>query len=363
MAPTLRHEVECLDRWLYSRAGLKFWLFFIAALAGLMAGFTVAGLPWLLAIPAGMIASVPIVIASLSAWLQPERYTSAKILKFTVVGLVLAEQGAICGFVVAHAAKHSLDFAALPGLLLDAVRRTTPAMLLMLALIGLLMYSVAAVKRFRTEREITSLRIVQERDAIARQLAEARLKLLQGQIQPHFIFNTLAAVQHWVDQGDPRAASLLRALTGFLRGSTELLTQESTPFSVELQMVRDYLAVMESRLGGRLRHAITIGSAAEAQSIPPGLLLTLVENAIDHGISPALDGGRIDITAEVVAATWTLRVSDDGAGPVDGWAEGVGLTNCRERLHHLFDGRASLTMQRIGDSTVAEVRIDAGGIR
>ena len=121
----------------------------------------------------------------------------------------------------------------------------------MVLLLGLLLRTVAAIRRFQLHRELAAMRLTQERDAAARQLAEARLKLLQGQIQPHFVFNTLAAIQHWVDEGDPRAGPLLRASTSFLRGSTELLGQESVVLAVEIETVRHYLSIMTARLGDR----------------------------------------------------------------------------------------------------------------
>jgi LytS/YehU family sensor histidine kinase len=205
-------------------------------------------------------------------------------------------------------------------------------------------WAMARLRRRRLEREVTELRLAQERDASAREVAEARLRLLQAQVHPHFVFNTLAAVQHWVDQGDARAAPLLRALTAFLRGSTEMLGRERTTLGEEAAMVGHYLAIMQARLGQRLRSHVEVPSGLAATELPPGLLLTLVENALEHGIEPALAGGTVTVLAELdeSGSTVRVRVRDDGLGLPASWQEGVGLSNCRQRLVHHFGSSARL---------------------
>lgn len=358
MAPTLRHEVECLDRWLYSRAGLKLWLMLSGAIALTTIALVATGTRWSLALPATATGAVAILLVSLGAWLQPERYTSRKVLRFFGSALVLACLSALCPVIVIHVSEGGTFDAAYVAHLRDLfVHKAMPLLLLLVVVVLVVAWSVAAIRRFQMQRELVGVRLVQERDAVARQLAEARLQLLQGQIQPHFIFNTLAAVQHWVDSADPRAGPLLRALSSFLRGSTELLTQERTTFGVEVEVVRHYLAIMEARLGDRLRHAVAIDHGAASQPLPPGVLLTLVENAIEHGISPALHGGTIAIAAADDGRSWTLRVRDDGVGVADGWVEGIGLRNCRERLQAMFGPNASLSLQGLDGTTVATIRI------
>ncbi len=331
-------------------------------LSGAIALTTIAlvatGTRWSLALPATATGAVAILLVSLGAWLQPERYTSRKVLRFFGSALVLACLSALCPVIVIHVSEGGTFDAAYVAHLRDLfVHKAMPLLLLLVVVVLVVAWSVAAIRRFQMQRELVGVRLVQERDAVARQLAEARLQLLQGQIQPHFIFNTLAAVQHWVDSADPRAGPLLRALSSFLRGSTELLTQERTTFGVEVEVVRHYLAIMEARLGDRLRHAVAIDHGAASQPLPPGVLLTLVENAIEHGISPALHGGTIAIAAADDGRSWTLRVRDDGVGVADGWVEGIGLRNCRERLQAMFGPNASLSLQGLDGTTVATIRI------
>ena len=165
-----------------------------------------------------------------------------------------------------------------------------------------------------------------------KQAAEARLRLLQGQIEPHFLFNTLASLQHWVQTQDPRAATLLEALTGYLRATLPMFSRALQPAADELHAVRLYLQVMQARLGERLTWQEDVDPALLAQTLPPGLLLTLVENAIEHGISPQLSNGRLLLRGHAQGGDAVFEVQDNGPGPALGSRDGIGLANSRERL-------------------------------
>ncbi|MCE4539171.1 histidine kinase [Pelomonas sp. P7] len=190
---------------------------------------------------------------------------------------------------------------------------------------------------------------VQQIEARLRELAdqEAALRLstrlAAAQIQPHFLFNTLASLQHWVDTQDRRAAPLLRDFTAYLRATLPMFERELQPLGDEMEMVRRYLAIMQARLGERLAFGIDMPAEAAPACLPPGALLTLVENAIAHGIEPQLRGGRIDITARCEPGRIMLTVRDDGASLAPGWTEGVGLANTRRRLAQACPG-ATLTL-------------------
>ena len=178
---------------------------------------------------------------------------------------------------------------------------------------------------------------VQQIDARLRELADQaaalRLstRLAAAQIQPHFLFNTLASLQHWVDTGDTRAAPLLRDFTAYLRATLPMFDRELQPLADEVEMVRRYLAIMQARLGERLRFVIDVPADVDAQ-LPPGIVLTLVENAIAHGIEPQLGGGRITVTGRREGERLVLTVRDNGPGLAPGWADGVGLANTRRRF-------------------------------
>jgi hypothetical protein len=178
---------------------------------------------------------------------------------------------------------------------------------------------------------------VDQIDARLRELAEQdtalrlQTRLAAAQIQPHFLFNTLASLQHWVDTGDARAAPLLRDFTAYLRSTLPMFERELQPLAEELEMVRRYLAVMQARLGSRLSFSIDARAGLDTL-LPPGVVLTLVENAIAHGIEPQLGGGHVDIVTRQQADGLVLSVSDNGPGLAAGWTEGVGLANTRRRL-------------------------------
>ena len=161
---------------------------------------------------------------------------------------------------------------------------------------------------------------------------EMARRLAAAQLEPHFLFNTLASLQHWVQTQDPRAATLLEALTGYLRATLPMFSRALQPAADELHAVRLYLQVMQARLGARLALHEDIDPALLTQPVPPGLLLTLVENAIEHGISPQLAGGTVWLRGTLQNDMAVFEVRDNGAGLAPSSRDGIGLANSRERL-------------------------------
>lgn len=173
---------------------------------------------------------------------------------------------------------------------------------------------------------------------------EMARRLAAAQVEPHFLFNTLASVQHWVQAKDDRAGPLLAALTGYLRATLPLFDRPLLEAGRELQAVRHYLEVMQARLGARLAWTVQVEPAAEPALLPPGLLLTLVENAIEHGIEPQLRGGTVTVSGRVDGPLVRFVVSDDGAGLSADAPAGTGLANLRERLALAGGSAAGLTL-------------------
>ena len=182
-----------------------------------------------------------------------------------------------------------------------------------------------------------------ERSELGRQAADARLRLLQSQVAPHFLFNTLANVQALVDAGSPQAALVLRNLIAYLRAAVPRINDPVTTLGQELDLVRAYLELMHMRMPDRLQFVLHAEEQALALHCPPMTLLTLVENAVRHGIDPSEEGGRIDIQVQRRGDRCVIRVSDNGAGlrPSNGGL-GTGLTTLRERLELAFGGDAQL---------------------
>jgi hypothetical protein len=184
-----------------------------------------------------------------------------------------------------------------------------------------------------------------ERSELERQALDARLHLLQAQVAPHFLFNTLANVQALVDAGSPHASVVLRSLTAYLRAAVPLLHESAATIERELQLVRPYLELMQMRMPDRLEYAMNIDPSALKVRCPPTTLLTLVENAVRHGIDPSEEGGRIDIDIERRGERCVVRVTDTGAGlhqSANGL--GTGLTTLRERLQLIFGDAAQLRL-------------------
>jgi sensor histidine kinase YesM len=184
-----------------------------------------------------------------------------------------------------------------------------------------------------------------ERSELERQALDARLHLLQAQVAPHFLFNTLANVQALVDAGSPNASTLLRSLIEYLRAAVPLLHEPAATIERELQLVRPYLELMQMRMPDRLQYAMNVDSSALKVRCPPTTLLTLVENAVRHGIDPSEEGGRIDIDIERLGERCVVRVTDTGAGlhqSANGL--GTGLTTLRERLQLIFGDAAQLRL-------------------
>ena len=222
---------------------------------------------------------------------------------------------------------------------------------------------VSFVSIYRRHQILARQRELAERDlALA-----AQAQLAQAQIQPHFLFNSLASLQHWVHQGDRRAAPLLDALTAYLRATLPLFNRRQLSLGEELEAVRQYLAVMQARLGQRLQVQIEVPEALAAVQLPPALLLTLVENAIEHGVVPKLGAASLRIAARQEGQALLLQVIDDGPGLPEpaqlaapaAAGRGVGLSNSRLRLAQTFGAEASLRLENSSETggCVATLRL------
>jgi signal transduction histidine kinase len=194
--------------------------------------------------------------------------------------------------------------------------------------------------------------IARAREVAARmQATEARLALLQAQIEPHFLFNTLANVLSLIDQDAPRAKAMLESFIDYLRGALGQMREGQTSVANELALAEAYLALMAVRMADRLRYRIDSTPEARTAQLPPLLLQPLVENAIHHGLEPKVEGGTVLVRAEVVDGHLRITVQDDGLGeqalrrPGARRGTGLALANLRERLATQYGSAASLQLQ------------------
>ncbi len=358
--PVLRERVEMADRFLYSQQGLGAWVGWLAATAATAAGLHRSGMPLWLAAGLAALGWVTITFALLGAWLQPEKLATRRWPRF--LGLVLgwAVVGGWVGFTVGHVLKRGrFDAALYWSKLTGALDVLLPAVAGVGVGLALLLWAVATLTAKLQNERLARAALVAERDAAARQAAETELRLLRVQIHPHFVFNTLATLQHWVDKADPRAGPLLRELTGFLRRATSMLGRPEVPLVEEAQSAGHYLAIMQTRMGDRLQTQIEIDPRCAQQPLPPGLLLTLVENAIEHGLEPKIGGGTLCIRSTRTEQGWWLRVDDDGLGLAPDASDNVGLSNLRLRLQQHYAGRAHFQLSpRPEGGTRAEIRFE-----
>jgi two-component sensor histidine kinase len=189
-----------------------------------------------------------------------------------------------------------------------------------------------------------------KRQSLQLQATESQLRLLQGQIEPHFLFNTLANVRSLMDYDPAVAKAMLEAFTDYLRSSLGQLRKTQCTLSAELDMVKSYLLLMQIRMGQRLRYQIEVGNKAGAAVVPPLLLQPLVENAIRHGLEPKVDGGTVRIAASIQGLHLTISVEDDGMGSAaqvhpGSAGNGMALENIRARLQTRYGENATLALE------------------
>jgi signal transduction histidine kinase len=190
-------------------------------------------------------------------------------------------------------------------------------------------------------------------------LERARVQLLGAQLQPHFLFNALNAVAELIHEDPERADRMIGQLSDLLRATLEAGRRQEVTLDEELALVGLYLAIMQTRLGDRLVVTVDVPAEIRSAMVPHLLLQPIVENAIQHGLTPRSSGGRLEIRAARHDRALAIEIADDGVGlPPGGPRGGIGLTNTRARLQTLYAGGATLAIEsRDGGGTRATVRL------
>ena len=211
------------------------------------------------------------------------------------------------------------------------------------AMVGLFFLEQSA-RRSTTMREAEL-----DRKRLEGKMLEARLQMMQAQVEPHFLFNTLAHLQRLYQTNPARARRMLDSFCDYLRAALPHMRGNRSTLGRELELASAYLATQQTRMGRRLRFEIAVPEALRDAELPPMMLLSLTENAIKHGLTPLLEGGCIRIEASSMTEVLRVSVTDTGAGlavtPSAG-GSGVGLSNIRSRLAALHGERGRLTLER-----------------
>jgi LytS/YehU family sensor histidine kinase len=201
----------------------------------------------------------------------------------------------------------------------------------------------------RAEAEAQTANEAAERESMQRQLSEAKMQMMQAQVEPHFLFNTLASVEHLIETDPPRASAMQRSLIKYLRAVLPQMRESSLMSNLgqEADMVAAYLALLKMRMEERLIIDFDVPDGLRTACFPPMMLQSTVENAIKHGLEAKPEGGTLKVRADVAHNKLRVTVSDTGLGfgakPSTG--TGLGLTNIRERLKLLHGDTASLNIE------------------
>jgi two-component sensor histidine kinase len=259
--------------------------------------------------------------------------------------------------------------------IVKSVKPSVPAVLMNLT--AMLIFSLIALKvimntQRKAQAKVAVAEEATEREALKRQLTEARLTTMQAQVEPHFLFNTLASVDHLIEVAPKRASQMQKSLIQYLRAAMPHMRETTSNMGREAQLVRSYLEILKFRMEERLEFSVDVPAGLATAEIPPMMLLSLVENAIKHGLEPKPEGGRVDMKAEIVHGKLRVTVADTGLGYQPHNAStrgtGVGLNNINERLAMLYGGKAQFTVtpnQPVGTLCTIELpyRVNEQGLQ
>src|SRR5438034_6911441 len=243
------------------------------------------------------------------------------------------------------------------GLILAGIlQHPTPVFFLVIA-----SFIIKVVARGKRRAELTANEATKraETEQLERTVLEARMEALQAQIEPHFLFNTLASIDQLIQTDPPRASKMQQSLIRYLRSAMPQMREGSRPtLGQQINLCSAFLEIMAVRMEGRLQTLVDVSEGLKSAVFPSMMLQTLVENAIKHGLEPKAGGGRLEINAEIVNGQLAVHVLDNGAGFMPKTDEGVGLANVRERLKALYKGRAELIISvPPGGGTRATIKV------
>lgn len=218
-----------------------------------------------------------------------------------------------------------------------------------IVILGILFGSIITYYFFSRERIRSTETLMQEekikRLTSEKKAVETNLKLLQAQIEPHFLFNTLSNILSLLDTDLKKGKSMLMDLIHYLRTSLAKTRAEATTLGQEMELIKAYLNIFKVRMEGRLRYRIDVPDNIKDVPFPPMLVQPLVENAIKHGIEPKIEGGEVTIQARKNGDIIRVELADTGTGLLEDGDMGFGLANVRDRLQSLYGDRGRLILE------------------
>jgi len=220
-------------------------------------------------------------------------------------------------------------------------------------ILGSILIKITYKGRIQAEVKAAVATETAEAESLRRQVLEARMAMMQAQVEPHFLFNTLASIDHLIEFDPKRASQMQRNLISLLRASMPSMRAATDsglrPLDLELAVVRPYLEILKVRMEERLTTDIDVPDGLLSAEFPPMMVQTLVENSIKHGLEPKAEGGHLAVKAEIRHGKLCVTVSDTGLGFAaaaggETAGTGVGLANIRERLSLLYGTKGTLTI-------------------
>ena len=292
------------------------------------------------------------VVAVLERLLDRAGCTSLKSRALSCLGAVICLNGALLGLV----------FSPVFRLIMGRDPRGLSGLWILTSIVGGVVYLAHSIARAAAAQRERSLHVQLETDDLATALNRADLAMLEAQIEPHFLFNTLAHIKRQYRLDPVTADQMLSALIVYLDRAAPALRQADWTLGDELDLIEVYLGLLKQRFGVRLNFSISVPDTLRLVGIPALTVTTLVENAVRHGLAPKSEGGCISIHAEMDPEGLTIEVCDDGVGLRQSSGSGLGLATVRARLRGVFGSLAALLVEpRSGGGVRAAIQLPRHG--
>ncbi len=280
------------------------------------------------------------IVAIIGVWFGHRRSAGKSVWKLSVTVIAITCAGALTGALIGRTSKGETILSLGTA---EIVRMLSVGLLTGIA-VAIVLVGITVIRNRETRARQAALEAVAERERLEKRNREAELRLLQAQVEPHFLFNTLANLRHLVQKGSADALPMLDHLIDYLRTALPGIREEHSTVGREAALARAYLEIIRIRMGGDLSFEIDVPAALADRAVPPLMLMTLVENAVKHGIAP-VGRGHVRLAATAVDGRLAVRVEDDGRGLADDMKPGVGLANVRERIATLYGPDACLDLR------------------